>query len=44
MKTVGIDLAAREKNPTGVCIFEDWQAECRTVKSNEEIVEIIRKA
>ena len=42
MRILGIDLAAKETNPTGICIFEDWRAECRTVKSDEEILEIVR--
>ncbi|MDN5358857.1 MAG: uncharacterized protein PWP76_700 [Candidatus Diapherotrites archaeon] len=43
MKIVGVDLAASEKNPTGICVFEDWRTRCITVKSDEEIVESIQK-
>jgi len=43
MKIVGIDLAAEEHNPTGVCVFQDWQVRCTTVKSDEEIVEFVRR-
>ena len=40
MRVVGIDLAGREKNPTGICILGD-KIKFFTVYKNEEIIECI---
>ena len=37
MKIVGIDLAAKEKNPTGLALVEDKRVECITVYTDSQI-------
>lgn len=40
MKILGVDLAGKKTNPTGICYLEDNKIECRTVYSDEQILEI----
>lgn len=42
MKSVGIDLAGKEKNPTGAAILESRNLRTRILHSGGEIVEICR--
>ncbi len=43
MRVAGIDLAGKEKNPTGVCVLND-EPQFFTFYKNEEIVEGVTKA
>ncbi len=38
----GLDLSAKEKNPSGACIYETL--ECRTLKGDVEIISFFREA
>ncbi len=42
MKVVGVDLAGKPTNPTGMCILRDGRTETKIVYSDDEIVEIIK--
>lgn len=41
MNILGIDLSAKEKNPTGICILNQASFKFTTVYSNEDIYELI---
>jgi predicted nuclease with RNAse H fold len=41
LNIVGIDLAGKTKNPTGICILTDNDRVLKTVKEDEEIVDIV---
>ncbi|UCF13757.1 MAG: DUF429 domain-containing protein [Thermoplasmatales archaeon] len=40
MKILGIDLAGKSKNPTGICILKDNEFILKTVNEDKEILEI----
>jgi predicted nuclease with RNAse H fold len=40
LKILGIDLAGKSKNPTGICILKDKNVILKTVKEDKEILEI----
>ncbi len=40
LKILGIDLAGKSKNPTGICIFKDNDIIIKTVNKDKEILEI----
>jgi len=42
LKILGIDLAGKTKNPTGICILKDNDIILKTVKEDEEILEIVK--
>ncbi len=39
MKSIGIDLAGKEKNPTGVAVLEDQRIDSEVMNENSEIIE-----
>ena len=39
LKILGIDLAGKSKNPTGICIFKDNDIIFKTVNYDKEILE-----
>lgn len=39
MKTIGIDLAALEKNASGLAVFEDFKVETNIIFKNSDIIE-----
>lgn len=41
MKVVGIDLAGKAKNPTGICILNNEKIELKTIHLDKEIFNII---
>ncbi len=41
MKVIGIDLAGKDKNPTGFCIMINGKTEVRLLHSNEEILKVV---
>lgn len=41
VKIVGIDLAGKPINPTGICILQNTQKEFKTVYSDQQILKII---
>ncbi len=41
MRIVGIDLAAKEKNPTGIALMENNRIECLTVYDDSQILSSI---
>lgn len=43
MKTVGIDLAGKNENPTGYCLLEDGKVNTNKLYTNEQIIERVRK-
>ena len=43
MKILGIDLAGKATNPTGICILKDDKIEFKTVYSDKQIQEISSK-
>ncbi len=43
MKIVGIDLAGKEKNPTGLCVM-DGVMKLMTVYTNQKIVELVENS
>lgn len=43
MKVIGIDLAGKEENPSGFCILKDDQLILKTLYSDEEIIESVKK-
>lgn len=40
MKIIGIDLAGKTTNPTGICILKDDKTEFKTVYSDKQILDI----
>ena len=40
LKILGIDLAGKSKNPTGICILKEDNIVLKTVKEDKEILEI----
>ena len=40
LKILGIDLAGKTKNPTGICILKDNDVILKTIKEDKEILEI----
>lgn len=43
MKILGIDLAGKEENPTGLCVLQNKQLFLKTLHKNLEILEMIEK-
>jgi predicted RNase H-like nuclease len=43
MKIIGIDLAGKDKNPTGFCILTDGKTEVKLLNTNEEILKEVNK-
>ncbi|MDD1774120.1 MAG: DUF429 domain-containing protein [Methanobacterium sp.] len=43
MKFIGIDLAGKEENPTGICILNEETLRFETLFYDEEIVDLIKK-
>ncbi|RLF51541.1 MAG: DUF429 domain-containing protein [Thermoplasmata archaeon] len=41
MKIVGIDLAGKIENPTGVCLFKNNEIQFKTVYSDEQILDVV---
>jgi len=41
LKIIGIDLAGKTENPTGICIFKNNETRFQTVYSDEQIFRII---
>ncbi|MEM0492456.1 MAG: hypothetical protein QXS02_00640 [Candidatus Thermoplasmatota archaeon] len=41
MKILGLDLAGKENNPTGICMLHDSDIIYKTVYSNEDILSLI---
>ena len=44
LRVAGVDLAAREHNPTGVAFIAKDRAEAETVRTDEEIIEFIERS
>ena len=40
MRILGIDLAGKTKNPTGICILKEWDIILKTIYEDKEILEI----
>lgn len=43
MKIIGIDLAGKDKNPTGFCVMTDAKTDVRLLKTNEEIIRAVEE-
>ena len=43
MKMVGIDLAGKMENPTGICVLEGFVIDLKTLYSDEEIIKTVKK-
>jgi predicted nuclease with RNAse H fold len=43
MRILGIDLAGKEENPSGICIFEEYIIELSTVYNDNNILKIINE-
>jgi uncharacterized protein len=43
IKILGIDLAGRNKNPTGICVLKNQKVVIKTLYTNSEIFEVIKK-
>ncbi len=43
MKIIGIDLAGKDKNPTGFCIMIDKETKVMLLHSNEEILKAVEE-
>jgi len=41
MKVIGIDLAGKDKNPTGFCVMIDGKTEVRLLRTDEEILKAV---
>ena len=43
LKVLGIDLAGNSKNPTGICIFKNNNILLKSVKEDDEIINIANR-
>lgn len=44
IKIVGLDLAGKEENDTGLCLLTDYKAETKVLKSDREILKAVEEA
>jgi predicted nuclease with RNAse H fold len=43
MKIIGIDLAGKDKNPTGFCVMTDSGTEARLLRTDEDILKAVEE-
>ncbi len=43
MKIIGIDLAGKEENPSGICVLRNKETILKTLYSDEDIIEYVEK-
>ncbi|HTX61880.1 MAG TPA: DUF429 domain-containing protein [Methanobacterium sp.] len=43
MNVIGIDLAGKEENPTGICVLSRYQFELLTLYTDQEIVNFVKE-
>ena len=41
MKILGIDLAGKEENPTGISIFDRYKMDLSTIYTDQDIIKLI---